>query len=64
MKTALYIIVPLGIILALYFVFFGFKKPTSSATTRIAEIDQQLRTERLSSDQVQALMTEKAILQG
>lgn len=64
MKKALYIIVPLAIIIVLYLVFFGFKKPATSANTRIAEIDNQLMNQKLTSDQVQALLTEKAVLQG
>lgn len=61
-KIGLYVGLPLLVIIILYFVFFGIgKKKTSS---RIAEIDNALRTARLSSSQVQDLIIEKQFLQG
>lgn len=61
-KIFLWVGIPLLIIIILYFVFFGKKKPTTNE--RIAQINATLQTSRLSSDQVQALLTEKHLLQS
>lgn len=61
-KIGLYIGLPLLVIIILYLVFFGIGKKRKSS--RIAEIDNALRTARLSSEQVQTLIIEKQFLQG
>lgn len=61
-KIALWIGIPLVIIIIMYVIFFGFKRPSSASASRIAEIESTLQNSRLSADDMQALMTERQIL--